>query len=78
MAEVIELRRGKEPPEHERYAMVVVSSKPPKQGAAIDPSGFGQTFFADENEHDVSVIIGRAKLWADENIIAHVYVRREH
>jgi hypothetical protein len=75
MAKVIALNHGEEPWEHERYAQVVVSPKPPKEGAALDPSGFGETFFADDGEHDVSVIVGRAKLWADKNIVARVYVR---
>ncbi len=77
MAEVIELKQGDEPRRHTRYALVVVSSKPPKEGAAIAIREDGQTFFADDNEHDVRVILGRAKIWADENTIQRVYVQRE-
>jgi hypothetical protein len=74
MAEVIQLKRGEEPREHGRYALVFVSSKPPREGAAIAVHDNGQTFFADDNEHDVSVIVERAKVWADENNIKRVYV----
>jgi hypothetical protein len=77
MADVIELKRGGEPLQHGRYALVFVSSRPPKEGAAIAVHDGGQTFFADDNEHDVSVIVERAKVWADENNIEHVYVERE-
>ena len=77
MAEVIELKQGEEPHGHERYALVFVSSEPPAQGAAIAIEEFGPTFFASDNEHDVSVIVGRAKVWADENIVGKVYVRRD-
>ena len=77
MAEVIELNQGAEPREHERYALVSVSSAQPVEGAAIAIHEFGQTFFASDNEHDVGLIVGRAKLWADQNIVARVYVRRD-
>ena len=77
MADVIELKPGEEPRGHGRYALVFVSSRPPKEGAAIAVRDGGQTFFAEDNEHDVSVIVGRAKIWADENNIEHVYVERE-
>ncbi len=77
MTTVIELERGEEPRKNERYALVFVSSKPPKEGAAIAIRDDGQTFFADDSEHDVSVILKRAVIWADENAIAHVYVRRD-
>ena len=77
MVAVIELKRGEKPRENERYALVMVSSKPPKEGAAIKVRDDGQTFFATDNEHDVSVIVERAKVWAAENVIARVYVRRD-
>jgi hypothetical protein len=77
MAEVIELKRGEEPRELGRYALVFVSSRPPKEGAAIAVRDGGQTFFADDNEHDVRVIVERAKVWADENNIERVYVERD-
>jgi hypothetical protein len=77
MAAVIALKRGEEPRGHGRYALVFVSSRPPKEGAAIAIHGDSQTFFADDNEHDVSVIVERAKIWADENNIERVYVERE-
>ncbi len=63
-------RRG-----HERYALVYVSSTPPVEGAPIAVHAFGQTFFATNNEHDVKLIVGRAKVWASENNIARIYVR---
>lgn len=77
MATVVELKRGEEPRKDERYALVFVSSKPPKEGAAIAIRDDGQTFFADDNEHDVSVILKRAVIWADENTIARVYLRHD-
>lgn len=77
MAAVVELKRGEEPRGDGRYALVFVSSTPPKEGAAIAIHGDGQTFFADDNEHDVSVIVERAKIWADENNIGRVYVERD-
>ena len=77
MADVIELKRGEEPIKHGRYALVFVSSRPPKEGAAIAIHDGCQTFFADDNEHDVSVIVERAKVWAYENSIEHVYVERD-
>jgi hypothetical protein len=77
MAEVIELRDGETPRAHEHYAMVYVSSKPPIEGAPIAAHDSGQTFFANDNEHDVCVIVGRAKVWADRNHIARVYVKRD-
>ena len=77
MAEVIEVRDGETPGARERYAMVYVSSRPPIEGAAIAVHDSGQTFFATDNEHDVCVIVGRAKVWADRNNIARVYVKRD-
>jgi len=73
----VELKRGEEPRKNERYALVFVSSIPPKEGAAIAVRDDVQTFFADDNEHDVRLILERAVIWADENIIARVYVRRD-
>jgi hypothetical protein len=77
MADVIELKAGQKPRAHGRYALVFVSSRPPKEGAPIAIHDGGQTFFADDDEHDVSVIVERAKVWADENNIKHVYVERD-
>ncbi|MBK8839423.1 MAG: hypothetical protein IPO30_12200 [Hyphomonadaceae bacterium] len=77
MSTIIELKQGEEPRSGERYAMLVVSARPPKEGAPIKVREHGQTFFADDNEHDVSLILGRAVIWPDENIIARVYVRRD-
>jgi hypothetical protein len=77
MAVVIELGAGEKPRVHEHYALVCVSSKPPAEGASTSAHEFGQTFFADDDEHDVSVMVGRAKAWASQNNIARVYVRRD-
>lgn len=77
MATIVELKRGQEPRRDERYALVFASSTPPSQGAAIEVRDYGQTFFADDDEHDISVILKRAVIWADENNIAHVYVKRD-
>jgi hypothetical protein len=77
MVAVIELKPGDDPRQHGRYALVFVSSKPPKEGAAIAIQGNSQTFFADDDEHDVSVIVERAKIWAAENSIEQVYVKRD-
>jgi hypothetical protein len=77
MPEVVELRGGEKPRHHEHYALVYVSSQPPHEGVAIAAHEFGQTFFATDNEHDVSVIVGRAKIWAGRNNVARVYVKRD-
>jgi hypothetical protein len=77
MAEVIELGAGENPRAHEHYALVCVCSKPPIEGASTSAHEFGQTFFADDDEHDVSLMVGRAKVWASENNITRVYVRRD-
>lgn len=77
MADVIELKRGEMPRAHERYAMVLVSERPPKEGAATALHPDGQTFFAFDNLRDVAIVIARAKSWANANIIARVYVRRD-
>jgi len=77
MVNVIKLKRGEQPRANERYALVVVSSKPPKEGAAIAVREDGQTFFAHDNERDVGVIVARATAWAEENVIARVYLRRD-
>lgn len=77
MANGIELKPGEERSAHGRYALVFVSSRPPKEGAAIAVCDGGQTFFADDDEHDVTVIVARAKVWADENNIETVYVERD-
>jgi hypothetical protein len=76
MAEVIELKQGEEPRKHERYAMVLVSVLPPREGAATLRREDGRTFYAYDNLKDVASVLARAKTWADENIIARVYVRR--
>jgi hypothetical protein len=77
MPEVVELADGEKPRADERYALVCVSSKPPVEGASTSAHEFGQAFFADDDEHDVSLMVGRAKVWAVENNIARVYVRRD-
>ena len=76
MATVIELKRGEEPRQYERHAMVLVSERPPREGNAVSPTGDGRTFFAYDNEQDVSAVIARANAWADENVVARVYVKR--
>jgi hypothetical protein len=76
MAEVIELKQDEEPRKHERYAMVLVSMRPAREGAVKSSAGYGRTFYAYDNLSDVASVLARAKAWADENIIARVYVRR--
>jgi len=77
MATAIELKPGEDPRKDERYAMVFVSAKQPTEGAAIEVRDYGQTFFADDEAHDVSVILERAMIWAEQNAIPHVYIRRD-
>jgi len=63
MTTVIELERGEEPRKNERYALVFVSSKPPKEGAAIAIRDDGQTFFAFEYDaHIVLAVVGEKGL----------------
>jgi hypothetical protein len=76
MATVIELKRGEEPLKHERHALVLVSVRPPREGAAISSMGDRRTFYAFDDVKDVALVLARAVTWADENIVAHVYVRR--
>lgn len=78
MTNVVELSAGESPHSDERYALVCVSSTPPTEGASTSAQEFGQIFFADDNEHDVSVMVDRAKIWATENDVANVYVSRDH
>ena len=79
MATVIELKPGEEPRKYERHAMVLVSMRPPRAGNAVSANGDGRTFFAYDNEQDVAAVVARANEWADENVVAHVYVKRhEH
>jgi hypothetical protein len=79
MATVIELKRGEEPRKYERHAMVLVSERPPMEGNAVSATGDGRTFFAYDNERDVAKVVARANVWADENVVARVYVKRhEH
>jgi hypothetical protein len=77
MAIVIELKRGEEPRKYERHAMVLVSERPPREGNAVSPTGDGRTFYAYDDGKDVVAVLARAKTWADENIVEHVYVKRE-
>ena len=77
MAAVIELKQDEKPRENERYAMVLVSELPPSEGAAMALQPHGKTFFAFDNERDIASVLARAKTWADENVIARVYVRRD-
>ncbi len=77
MIAVIELKQGERLQRHERYALVKVGSKPPKEGAAIEVRDEGQTFFASDTPNDVMVIIERAKVWASENALTCVYVKRD-
>jgi hypothetical protein len=77
MAEVIELSQGEEPREHERYAPVFVSSEPAMKRAAIALHDCELAFLACDKDHAVGVIVGRAKSWADANIVATVYARRD-
>jgi hypothetical protein len=77
MAAVIDLKRGERPRENERYAMVLVSALPPREGAAFALQPYGKAFFAFDNERDITSVLARATAWADENVIARVYVRRD-
>jgi hypothetical protein len=76
MATVIELKRGEEPRKHERHALVLVSERPPREGAVASSMLDRRTFYAYNNPNDVAVVLARAVAWADENIVARVYVRR--
>ncbi len=76
MAAVIELKRGEEPRKYERHAMVLVSERPPRVGSVVSATGDGRVFYAYDNAQDVASAIARANVWADENVIARVYVRR--
>jgi hypothetical protein len=76
MATVIELKRGEEPRKHERHAMVLVSNRPPGEGAVASSMVDRRTFYAYDNEKDFTAVLARAVTWAEENVVARVYVRR--
>ncbi|HEV7690000.1 MAG TPA: hypothetical protein VGO52_04230 [Hyphomonadaceae bacterium] len=76
MAEVIELSVGEEPSKFERYAMVLVSDRPSVAGALLSANHGKRIFYAYDNPADFAAAIERAKMWADENLIRRVYVRR--
>jgi len=76
MATVIELKRGEQPRQNERYALVLVSERPPREGPVISLNGVGRVFHAYDNLRDISAVVGRAVTWADENIVARVYMRK--
>ena len=76
MAEVVELKLGQEPSKHERYAMVLVSARPPMEGASISANFGKRMFYAYDNPADFASVLARAKTWADENLIKRVYVSR--
>lgn len=76
MARVIELKRGEQPRKFERYAMVLVSARPPRDDLPRSLQGDDRTFYAHSDRMDVASVISRAQTWAEENIIARVYVRR--
>ena len=76
MATVIELKHDEQPRQHERYAIVVVSERPPREGPVISLNGVGRVFHAYDNLNDIAAVLGRAVTWADENIVARVYLRK--
>jgi hypothetical protein len=77
MARVVELRRGEFPPPGARHALVIASPVPPVECVPVVQHGSGVTFFALNSERDILIMVGRAQVWADERMIAVVYVRRE-
>jgi hypothetical protein len=76
MATVVELQPGERPPNHERYALVISSSKPPEQGMSFSDQRTGRHYFADESVRDISIMTLRANVWADARSIPTVYVMR--
>jgi hypothetical protein len=76
MATVIELKRGEEPRQYERHAMVLISERPPRERNVVSATGDGRTFYAFNNPRDVAAVLARANTWADENTVANVYVKR--
>ncbi len=76
MASIIELKQGELPRQHERYAIVVVSDRPPREGSAVSLDGVGRVFHAYDNLKDIAAVVARAVTWADENIVARVYVQK--
>jgi hypothetical protein len=76
MVKVIHLKSGALPPENEAHALVITSPSPPVEGASVIDRGPNRTFFADDSEEDIALIVGRASVWADEQGMANVYVAR--
>ena len=76
MATVVELQTGERPPAHERYALVISSSKPPEHGTSFSDQRTGRHYFADESERDIAIMTLRANAWADARSISTVYIKR--
>jgi hypothetical protein len=77
MADVIELKSTERPPAGVRYSLVVSSLKFPRHGAGSVDRGPSRIYYATIADHDVDMIVERAKVWADARQIANVYLRRE-
>jgi hypothetical protein len=76
MAKLIEMKPNTRRPAL-RLALVVSSSKPPPDASSITDRGTNRTFYADTTEHDIGIMVERAKVWADEQSIPNVYLSRE-
>jgi hypothetical protein len=77
MARIIVLNAGEDPPANERHALVLGSPLPPEQGVSCVDNGRNRTFFATDSARDIALMVERAKVWADQRLIANVYVKRE-
>jgi len=77
MPAVIELKCKESPLAGERHALVIASSIPPVECVPVLDRGLNRTFFASLSEHDIAIIVRRARTWAKAACIAKVYVRRE-
>jgi hypothetical protein len=77
MAEIVELKPGERPPGRIRHALVIASRDYPPSGTTCVDVGASRTYFADDRERDIALMLKRASVWADARQIPIVYLRRD-
>jgi hypothetical protein len=77
MARVVELKSDACPPALVQHALVIASAKHPPSGTSCLEQGSSRTYFANDSDADIAVMVGRARVWADARPPSIVYLRRE-
>jgi hypothetical protein len=75
MAEVVHLASGENPPETEKWVMVVREEATRAPGVNITLHSDGATFGLSPDERDTDAAVAQAREWADAHDIPKVYVR---